>query len=141
MAIYAVSSRFAKPGFVNGTLSPGDFAKRAATLYRGERLNMDEIKASILLCVHDMSVSVTWDAVAEIARLSRMADLYHTLCVDKGSDDGSDDVRVGSDGDGGKSDTSPEAYGDGAALDYDAEEWRSVWWCIYSLDTCCSAVA
>ncbi|KAH7002436.1 hypothetical protein EDB80DRAFT_720579 [Ilyonectria destructans] len=138
MAIYAVSSRFAKPGFVNGTLSPGDFAKRAAALYRGERLSMDEIKASILLCVHDMSASVTWDAVAEIARLSRMADLYHTLCVDKESDDSSDDARAGSDGD---SDSSPEAFSDGAALNYDAEEWRSVWWCIYSLDTCCSAVA
>ncbi|GME38703.1 uncharacterized protein LTHEOB_12460 [Neofusicoccum parvum] len=128
MAVFAVSSRFAA---IPPPFTPEDFAQRAETFGKGTQLSIDEIKASFLLCVHAMSNPLDWNAIAEVGRVMRMADLYDTLRAqergaffpDDPGEDGQDDA------------------GGGDASDCDAEEWKSVWWSIYSLDTCCNTLA
>ncbi|KAF4535857.1 uncharacterized protein LTHEOB_12460 [Lasiodiplodia theobromae] len=121
MAVFAVSSRFA---VVPPPFTPADFAQRAETFGKSTKLSIDEIKASFLLCVHAMSNPLDWNAIAEVGRVMRMADLYDTLRPREFEFDG-----TGGDGQ------------DGDASDCDAEEWKSVWWSIYSLDTCCTTLA
>ena len=140
-AIFAVSSRYATAGSSKTLFSPPQLAKFASRLSRGASLCVDEIKASILLCVHDMSISVGWDSVADIAKLTRMTDLYHALWIErhdfksareKGGVHGKEQGRMNSSIDSGEQ-CVPQ--------DFDVEDWRSVWWCIYKLDTVCSSVA
>ncbi|KAK0638416.1 hypothetical protein DIS24_g9820 [Lasiodiplodia hormozganensis] len=116
MAVFAVSSRFA---VIPPPFTPADFAQRAETFGKGKELSIDEIKASFLLCVHAMSNTLDWNAIAEVGRVMRMADLYDTLRPKDFEFDGTG--------------------GDGS--DCDAEEWKSVWWSIYSLDTCSITLA
>jgi hypothetical protein len=118
LAMFSVASRFAAPGTSSTSLlSPAEYAKRAQGLRctQSNTLCIQEIKASLLLCIHNIAESGHWDSVTEVGKLARMADIYHASHVDAS--------HVGSD------------------VRCDAEEWRSVWWTIYSLDTCCSAVA
>ncbi|KAL2678346.1 hypothetical protein Neosp_009092 [[Neocosmospora] mangrovei] len=82
MAIYAVSARFASPEVLGGPASSKRFAQLAMNLNKGSDLTIDELKASILLYVYEMSESMRWDTVAEIARITRMAELYYTLHFD-----------------------------------------------------------
>ncbi|KAJ3460913.1 hypothetical protein MRS44_011780 [Fusarium solani] len=134
MAIYAVSARFASPDVLGGPASSKLFAQLAMNLNKGSDLTMDELKASVLLYVYEMTETLRWDTVAEIARITRMAELYYALHFDSRP------------GEPSKAST----FDDGMHLrsqerdissSHAAEEWNSVWWCIYSLDTSCSAVA
>ncbi|CAH0057994.1 unnamed protein product [Clonostachys solani] len=117
MSIYAVASRYASSQHQEWLLSPDYFAMRAEHHANATKLTIDELKASILLCLHKIGSAVTWDAVAEMARITRMAELYYRIIADQ--DKGSR----------------------GSRCEYEAEELRTVWWCIYSLDTCFSAIA
>ncbi|GJC81509.1 hypothetical protein ColLi_04347 [Colletotrichum liriopes] len=116
MAIYAVASRFASPDCSSLPLSPDEFARLAARFDESPQLDMNELKASILLCLHSISSGLSWNAVGDIARISRMANHYYN-CVSR------------------------EQSGTNGMSGCDAEEWRSVWWCIYSLDTFFSATS
>jgi len=118
MAMFAVASRFAAPdGCKEHLLSPTQYAKRAEELERAPNssLSIDKIKASILICVFNITETGNWESVAEVGKLARMAEWYYTMHVNKSP---------------AKSD-----------MGCDAEEWRSVWWTIYSLDTVYSAIA
>lgn len=123
MAVFAVSSRFA---VIPPPFTAADFAQRAESFGKSTKLNMDEIKASFLLSVHAMSNPLDWNAIAEVGRVMRMADLYDALRAQQR------DAFV-FDGAGGD-------WPDGDASNCDAEEWKSVWWSIYSLDTCCNTL-
>lgn len=102
-------------------------------LSKGSDLTMDELKASVLLYVYEMSESLRWDTVAEIARITRMAELYYALHFDSRSGETSK-TSVFDDWMNLRGKERDISSGQ------DAEEWNSVWWCIYSLDTSCSAV-
>jgi uncharacterized protein involved in tolerance to divalent cations len=118
MAMFAVSSRFAVPGACKESLlSPIDYARRAQSLRRtpNDSLCIDEIKACTLLCIYNITESGHWESVSDVAKLARMAELYHVSLINVQS-------------------LEPN-------MTYDAEEWRSVWWSIYTLDTVCSAIA
>ncbi|KAM6517557.1 hypothetical protein FSOLCH5_008520 [Fusarium solani] len=82
MAIYAVSARFASPDVLGGPASSKLFAQLAMNLNKGSDLTMDELKASVLLYVYEMTETLRWDTVAEIARITRMAELYYALHFD-----------------------------------------------------------
>lgn len=137
MAIYAVSSRFASLDAVKCPVTPAAFAKRAASLRQTSDLTIDEIKASFLLCVHEISTSLSWDSVAEIARVTRMADLYYALRLRGKTHNNA--VKQSRDSNSEGLEDCPQPNGTNDAMDM--EEWKSVWWSIYSLDTCCSALA
>jgi hypothetical protein len=117
MATFAVASRFAKAGACRESpLSPAEYAKRAQQLEStAKSLSIDEIKASVLLCIYNITESGHWQSVADVGRLARMADWYYASHVNRTSTN--------------------------MATGCDAEEWRSVWWTIYTLDVICSAVA
>ncbi|CAH0027256.1 unnamed protein product [Clonostachys rhizophaga] len=117
MSIYAIASRYASSQHQEWLLSPDYFAMRAGHYANTTKLSIDELKASILLCLHKIASAVTWDAVAEMARITRMAELYYRIIADQ--------------------DKSSRC----SRCEYEAEELRTVWWCIYSLDTCFSAIA
>ncbi|CAI6100682.1 unnamed protein product [Clonostachys chloroleuca] len=117
MSIYAIASRYASSQHQKWPLSPDFFAMRAGHYANATKLSIDELKASILLCLHKIASAVTWDAVADMARITRMAELYYRIIADQ--DESSRCSRC----------------------QYEAEELRTVWWCIYSLDTCFSAIA
>ncbi|RKK80933.1 hypothetical protein BFJ71_g15776 [Fusarium oxysporum] len=134
MAIYAVSARFASPDVLGGPASSKPFAQFAMNLNQGSDLTMDELKASLLLYVYEMSETVRWDTVAEIARITRMAELYYALHFDSRPGEPS---KASTFDDGMSLRSQEREISSGLA----AEEWNSVWWCIYSLDTSCSAVA
>ncbi|KAI8711252.1 Zn(2)-C6 fungal-type domain-containing protein [Fusarium sp. LHS14.1] len=134
MAIYAVSARFASPEVLGGLASSKRFAQLAMNLNKGSDLTMDELKASILLYVYEMSESMRWDTVVEIARITRMAELYYALHFDTRPGESSE-TSVMDDWMHLRKRERDVSSG------HDAEEWNSVWWCIYSLDTSCSAVA
>lgn len=136
LAIHAVASRFAGPGVLKGPISSTQFAQMAKNSERDSDLDIDEIKASLLLCIHGMSESLNWEIVAEIARISRMAELYYTLKHEK---DHEDTIILAS-GDETLS-VSQESLEHETDKYRDTEDWKSVWWCIYSLDTICSALA
>lgn len=117
MAMFAVASRFAHPDSSSASLiSPSRFAKRARSLASTDQnsLCIDDLKTSLLLCVHDMAESCRWEVVAEVSKLARMAETYYASFLDAAPVD-----------------TESES---------DAEEWKSVWWTIYSLDTVCSGL-
>lgn len=133
MAIYAVSARFASPEVLGGPASSKRFAQLAMNLNKGSDLTMDELKASLLLYVYEMSESLRWDTVAEIARITRMAELYYALHFDSRPGESS---KTGILDDWMHLRSQKRDISSGP----DAEEWNSVWWCIYSLDTSCSAV-
>ena len=78
---------------------------------------MDELKASILLCLYKLAKATTWEAVADMGRLTRMAELYYRIIA-------ANDQNAG-----------------GSRSKLESEELRTVWWCIYSLDTFFSAMA
>ncbi|KAL5590960.1 hypothetical protein FOBRF1_014517 [Fusarium oxysporum] len=134
MAIYAVSARFASPDVLGGPASSKPFAQFAMNLNKGSDLTMDELKASLLLYIYEMSETMRWDTVAEIARITRMAELYYALHFDSRSGEPS---KASTFDDGMNLRSQERDISSGRA----AEEWNSVWWCIYSLDTSCSAVA
>jgi hypothetical protein len=117
MSIYAIASRYASSQHQEWLLSPDYFAMRAGHYANATKLSIDELKASILLCLHKIASAVTWDAVAEMARITRMAELYYRIIADQ------------------------DKSSRGSRCEYEAEELRTVWWCIYSLDTCFSAIA
>ncbi|CAG9990780.1 unnamed protein product [Clonostachys byssicola] len=117
MSIYAIASRYASSQHQEWLLSPDYFAMRAGNCANATKLSIDELKASILLCLHKIASAVTWDAVAEMARITRMAELYYRIIADQDKTSRCSRCR------------------------YEAEELRTVWWCIYSLDTCFSAIA
>ncbi|VUC29694.1 unnamed protein product [Clonostachys rosea] len=117
MSIYAVASRYASSQHQEWLLSPDYFAMRAGHHANATNLTIDELKASILLCLHKIASAITWDAVAEMARITRMAELYYRIIADQ------------------------DKSSRGSRSECEAEELRTVWWCIYSLDTCFSAIA
>ncbi|CAM1501278.1 Fc.00g104400.m01.CDS01 [Cosmosporella sp. VM-42] len=140
MATFAVSSRFAPAESSKVFCSPREFARHASRLSRGFSLSLDEIKACVLLCVHEMSISVGWDSVADIAKLIRMTELYHALCFEKQNiwrpKGGNDDCGVNP-----AEISHLVAQGEADVPDLEVEDWKSVWWCVYKLDTICSSVA
>jgi hypothetical protein len=133
MAIYAVSARFASPEVLEGSASSKRFAQLAMNLNKSSDLTMDELKTSLLIYIYEMSESLRWDTVAEIARITRMAELYYALHFDN---------RPGEPSKTGILDDWMHLRNQKRDISSgpDAEEWNSVWWCIYSLDTSCSAV-
>ncbi|KPM41735.1 hypothetical protein AK830_g4858 [Neonectria ditissima] len=112
------------------------FAQHATHLGRSPSLTLDELKASLLLCIFDMSESVSWDTVTEVARITRMAELYHGLRLD-----GNHAERSQAETCWDKPITGGKQSKSSNSVDYEMEEWKSVWWCIYSLDTSCNAAA
>jgi hypothetical protein len=118
LSMFAVASRFAVSGAYGRPLvSPSHYAKRAQRLDRtlDNSLCMDELKACILLCIYNMTESGHWTSVVDVGKLARMAELYHASHRNI-----------------------PPSERNST---YDAEEWKSIWWIIYTLDTICSAVA
>lgn len=118
MAMFAIACRFAIPGTCRvSLLSPVHYAKRAHSLERTDSkfLRLDEIKACILLCIYKMTESKNWGTITNVAKLAKMAELYHISHIDNSI---SEHHRT-----------------------CDAEEWMSIWWAIYTLDTICSAIS
>ena len=112
-----MASRFASPdSHSTSRMSPAKFAERAKAIPCKDQnsLCIDDIKASLLLCIHDMTEAGRWEAVAEVSKIARMAEIYYASFM-----------------------SSPPAS---AERRCDAEEWKSVWWTIYLLDTFCSAM-
>jgi len=117
MAIFAMASRFAsRDSRNNSIMSPAKFAERARAIPCTDpnSLCIDDIKASLLLCIHEMTETGHWEAVAEVSKLARMAEIYHGSFID-----------------------APPVTAERRS---DIEEWKSVWWTIYSLDSFCSAM-
>ncbi|KAI3558502.1 hypothetical protein CABS02_01117 [Colletotrichum abscissum] len=139
MALFTVSSRFANPGVI--PWSPEDFANRAQSLSSDSELSVDELKASFLLCLHAMSDSLTWATVTETTKITRMADLYYTMCLGGQRNVSGRAFDLNSEKDAGGGDGLAARRRDEAEdLDAEMEEWNRVWWCIYRLDSCCCAI-
>ncbi|ETS84378.1 hypothetical protein PFICI_02403 [Pestalotiopsis fici W106-1] len=117
MSIYAVASLYTSSHQQGYPLSPDDFVTRATHRANAANLTMDELKASILLCLYKLAKATTWEAVADMGRLTRMAELYYRIIA-------ANDQNAG-----------------GSRSKLESEELRTVWWCIYSLDTFFSAMA
>lgn len=116
-AVFCLASRFADPGRAK---SPREYAQEAHKFdSRTERM-IDQVKSEFLLCVYNLTESISRESLAEIGRISRLA----TLC-------GSQYV---------KSRPSLNPCSNLTALDMDLEEWKSLWWSIYALDVCCNAL-
>jgi hypothetical protein len=98
-------------------MSPLHYAKRAQSLDRTLDISLclEEIKACILLCIYNMTESGHWRSVADVGKLARMAELYYT------------------------SHRNTPLFEQTKICD--AEEWKSIWWTIYTLDTICSAIS
>lgn len=141
MALFALLARFAVPEKGACSFSPDEFAKCAHKLGKGAKLTIDEIRASVVLCFYDMSQSVSWDSVTEIAKLTKMAELYHTWCLKKQKKNAEQTDRLREGRDIGCVSFHSDDREGLKHLQEDMEEWKNVWWCVYSLDTCCSAIA
>lgn len=74
-------------------------------------MTVDEIKTAFLLCLHGLYASVDWDTLTKPAAVVRLCEIYDVLRTE-------DEIS-----------------------ECDDEEWRSVWWSVFSLDTSCSALA
>ncbi|OAL52137.1 hypothetical protein IQ07DRAFT_678188 [Pyrenochaeta sp. DS3sAY3a] len=139
MAICAVSSRFASQGaLANSVMKAADFAKQARDLEPNHSapLTLEEVKSSFLLCLYDLQESITWRSVAEIAKLSRLVEVYLSSQL------GTMNKRSGALDDG--KDVGVSAFGDTELLGrpvsaYESEERTSLWWSLFHLDTCYSA--
>jgi hypothetical protein len=133
MATFALSSRFAEPQVTAILPSSAKFAKLATDLLpvNASCPDMNEIKTSFLLCLYNLSETLSWNSVAEIGKLIRMVEIYAQIRTREGHS-----VNIGSSNTTG---TSPlEGF---KVDDAESEEWNSVWWCIYALETCSSALA
>ncbi|KIX01164.1 uncharacterized protein Z518_08889 [Rhinocladiella mackenziei CBS 650.93] len=117
LAMFTISSRFAKQPFADRIPSPTEFASAAEALGSQKCFSTDEIKSSFLLCVHHLSESLNWHSWTECGKLTRMAHLWSSEYI----------VHQASNTSGKKKS--------------DLEEYRSIWWSIVCLDTCCNSLA
>ena len=116
-AVFCVASHLADSGRAK---SPKEYAQEALDCeIRSERM-IDQVKSEFLLCVHSLTESLTLESLAEVGRISRLA----TLCGLQYA----------------KSRPRNKPLLETAAIDMELEEWKSLWWSIYALDICCSAL-
>lgn len=168
LAVFAVSYRFldASTAAAASVPSGAEFARQAsaaadsipAELAPLGCPDLDEIKATFLLCLYGLSESLSWNAVADISRLTRMAEMYahfrglvgvrvgaassegQTSGASTGGQLGIENIDPLLSMGTGSAPTPRSAQEETTNRD-DTEEWASVWWCIYALETCSSALA
>ena len=65
-------------------MTPSAFAKSAQALDGddGDAISIDELKAFFLLCLYNVAESTSWGSIADVAKLSRMLELYQSLRVE-----------------------------------------------------------
>lgn len=98
-------------------MPPDYYAREARSLEPTDNTSscIDEIKACTLLCIYDMAISNHWTAATNIAKVAKLAELYHVSRLEI-----------------------PLAERNKIC---GGEEWKSIWWTIYTLDTICSAIS
>jgi hypothetical protein len=120
MAMFSVACHFMDRTGTDIMFTPTQFARTTEALAATRTFCINEIRATFLLCVHYLSESLNWHVLSEMGSLVRMTYLCGLNDLDR-----------------------PENcpfYEPGVTLDSEIEEWRSLWWCIYYLDTSCNAL-
>jgi hypothetical protein len=115
--VFAIASRFATEQRPSQIKTPTEYASQVQRTERQNESLIDEVKTEFLLCVYNLAESLSRHSLSDLGRVIRLA----TLC-------------------GGQFLADPERAQPGSSADMKLEEWKSLWWSIYTLDVCCNTL-